>query len=54
MAMAVQASLIGNDRVVDRALAIYGAHLERAVHVVLADMVDLEVAVDVGRSGNHL
>jgi hypothetical protein len=49
MAMAVQVSLMGTDRVVDRALAIYGAHLERAVHVPLADMVDREVAVDVAR-----
>ncbi len=35
MAMAVQASLIRTDRVVDRTLAIYGAHLERAIHVPL-------------------
>ena len=49
MAMAVQVSLIGTDRVVDRALAIYGAHLERAIHVPLGDMVDREVAVDVAR-----
>lgn len=49
MAMAVQVSLIGTDRVVDRALAIYGAHLERAIHVPLGDMVDREMAIDVGR-----
>ena len=49
MAMAVQVSLIGTDRVVDRALAIYGAHLERAIHVPLGDMVDREIAVDVAR-----
>lgn len=49
MAMAVQASLIGTDRVVDRALAIYGAHLERAIQVPLGDMVDCDVAIDVAR-----
>ncbi len=49
MAMAVQASLIGTDRVVDRTLAIYGAHLERAIHVPLGDMVDREMSVDVTR-----
>lgn len=49
MAMAVQVSLIGTDRVVDRSLAIYGAHLERAIHVPLGDMVDREMAVDVAR-----
>jgi hypothetical protein len=47
--MAVQVSLIGTDRVVDRALAIHRAHLERAIEVPLADMVDREIAVDVGR-----
>ncbi len=49
MAMAVQVSLIGTDRVVDRALAIYRAHLERAIEVPLADMVDREIAMDVAR-----
>ena len=49
MAMAVQVSLIGTDRVVDRALAISRAHLERAIEVPLGDMVDREVAVDVAR-----
>jgi hypothetical protein len=49
MAMAVQVSLIGTDRVVDRALAIYRAHLERAIEVPLGDMVDCEVSVDVAR-----
>ena len=49
MAMAVQVSLIGTDRVVDRALAIYGAHLERAVETSLGEMVDREVPVDVAR-----
>ncbi len=49
MAMAVQVSLIGTDRVVDRALAIYGAHLERAIHAPLGDMVDREIAIDVAR-----
>ena len=49
MAMAVQVSLIGTDRVVDRALAIYRAHLERAIEVPLGDMVDREIAVDVAR-----
>ena len=49
MAMAVQVSLIGTDRVVDRALAIYRAHFERAVHVSLGEMVDRDVAVDVAR-----
>jgi len=49
MAMAVQVSLIGTDRVVDRALAIHRAHLERAIEVSLGDMVDREIAVDVAR-----
>ena len=49
MAIAVQASLIGTERVVDRALAIYRAHLERAVEVPLGDMVDREIAVDAAR-----
>ncbi len=49
MAIAVQASLIGTERVVDRALAIYRAHLERAIEVPLADMVDCAVSVDVAR-----
>lgn len=49
MAMAVQASFIGTERVVDRALAIYRAHLERAMAVPLADMVDRDVTVDVAR-----
>ncbi len=49
MAMAVQVSLIGTDRVVDRALAVFGAHLERAIHVPLGDMVDREMAIDVAR-----
>lgn len=49
MAMAVQVSLIGTDRVVDRALAIYRAHLERAIEVPLGDMVDREVTYDVAR-----
>lgn len=49
MAIAVQASLIGTDRVVDRALAIYRAHLEKAVEVPLGDMVDTDVAIDVAR-----
>jgi hypothetical protein len=49
MAMAVQVSLIGTDRVVDRALAIYRAHFERAVHVSLGEMVDRDVAVDVAK-----
>ena len=49
MAMAVQVSLIGTERVVDRALAIYRAHLDRAVHVSVGDMVDREIAVDVAR-----
>ena len=49
MAMAVQVSLIGTDRVVDRAMAINRAHLERAIEVPLGDMVDREVAVDVSR-----
>ena len=49
MAMAVQVSLIGTDRIVDRALAISRAHLERAIEVPLGDMVDREVAVDVAR-----
>jgi hypothetical protein len=47
MAMAVQVSLIGTERVVDRALAIYRAHLERAIEVPLGDMVDRQVPVDV-------
>jgi hypothetical protein len=47
MAMAVQVSLIGTERVVDRALAIYRAHLERAIEVPLGDMVDCQVPVDV-------
>jgi hypothetical protein len=38
MAIAVQASLIGTERVVDRALAIYRAHLEQAIEVPLGDM----------------
>ena len=49
MAMAVQASLIGTERVVDRALAIYRAHLDRAVEVPLGDMVDREIRVDAAR-----
>ncbi len=49
MAMAVQVSLIGTDRVVDRALAIYRAHLDRAIEVPLGDMVDREIDVDVAR-----
>ena len=49
MAMAVQVSLIGADRVVDRALAIHRAHLERAIEVSLGEMVDREIAVDVAR-----
>ena len=49
MAMAVQASLIGTERVVDRALAIYRAHLDRAVEVPLGDMVDREIGVDAAR-----
>ena len=49
MAMAVQVSLLGTDRVVDRTLAVYGAHLERAIHVPLGDMVDRELAIDVAR-----
>ena len=49
MAMAVQASFIGTERVVDRALAIYRAHLERAMAVPLGDMVDRDVTVDVAR-----
>lgn len=47
MAMAVQASLIGTERVVDRTLAIYRAHLDRAVQVSLGEMVDRDVPVDV-------
>lgn len=47
--MAVQVSLIGTDRVVDRALAIYRAHLERAIEVPLGGMVDREVSFDVAR-----
>jgi hypothetical protein len=49
MAMAVQVSLIGTERVVDRTLAIYRAHLERAIEVPLGDMVDRQVPVDVAR-----
>jgi hypothetical protein len=49
MAMAVQVSLIGTERVVDRALAIYRAHLERAQQVSLGEMVDREVTVDAAR-----
>ncbi len=49
MAMAVQVSLIGTDRVVDRSLAIFSAHLERAIEVPLGDMVDREVAIDVAQ-----
>jgi len=49
MAMAVQVSLVGTDRVVDRALAIYRAHRERAIEVPLGTMVDREVSVDVAR-----
>ena len=49
MAMAVQVSLIGTDRVVDRALAIYRAHLDRAIEVPLGDMVDREISMDVAR-----
>ena len=49
MAIAVQASLIGTERVVDRALAIYRAHLEQAIEVPLGDMVDTNVAIDVAR-----
>jgi len=47
--MAVQVSLIGTDRVVDRAMAIYAAHLERSIAVTLGDMVDREISVDVAR-----
>ncbi|MCP3993757.1 MAG: hypothetical protein GY722_01655 [bacterium] len=47
--MAVQVSLIGTDRVVDRALAIYRAHLDRAIEVPLGDMVDREIAMDAAR-----
>lgn len=49
MAIAVQASLIGTERVVDRALAIYRAHLEKAIAIPLGDMVDTDVAIDVAR-----
>lgn len=49
MAMAVQVSLIGTDRVVDRALAIYRAHYERTAHVPLGDMVDCEIGIDAAR-----
>lgn len=49
MAIAVQARLIGTERVVDRALAIYRAHLERAVAAPLGDMVDREIAADAAR-----
>ena len=49
MAMAVQVSLIGTDRVVDRALAIYRAHLDRAIEVPLGDMVDREISIDAAR-----
>lgn len=49
MAIAVQARLIGTERVVDRALAIYRAHLERALEVPLGDMVDREIAADAAR-----
>ena len=49
MAMAVQASLIGTERVVDRSLAIYRAHLDRAIEVPLGDMVDREISVDAAR-----
>ncbi len=49
MAMAVQASLIGIERVVDQALAIYRAHLDRAVEVPLGDMVDRGIGVDAAR-----
>jgi len=49
MAMAVQVSLIGTERVVDRALAIYRAHLERAIELPLGEMVDREVSIDVAR-----
>ena len=49
MAIAVQARLIGTERVVDRALAIYRAHLERAVEVPLGDMVDREITTDAAR-----
>ena len=41
--------MIGTDRVVDRTLAIYGAHLERAIQVPLGDMVDLDISIDVAR-----
>ena len=47
MAMAVQVSLIGTERVVDRTLAIYRSHLDRAVEVSLGDMVDRPVSGDV-------
>ena len=47
--MAVQVSLIGTDRVVDRALAIYRARLERAIEVPLGNMVDREIPMDVAR-----
>jgi hypothetical protein len=47
--MAVQASLIGTERVVDRSMAIYRAHLERAVEVPLGDMVDRHIPIDVAR-----
>ena len=49
MAIAVQASLIGTERVVDRALAIYRAHLDKAIEVPLGDMVDTGVGIDVAR-----
>ncbi len=49
MAIAVQARLIGTERVVDRALAIYRAHVEQAIEVPLGEMVDCEVPVDVAR-----
>jgi hypothetical protein len=49
MAITVQARLIGTERVVDRALAIYRAHLEQAVEVPLGDMVDREIAADAAR-----
>jgi hypothetical protein len=47
--MAVQASLIGTERVVDRSLAIYRAHLDRAIEVPLGDMVDRAIGIDAAR-----
>ncbi|MGA9597455.1 MAG: hypothetical protein WBV06_14945 [Acidimicrobiia bacterium] len=47
--MAVQVGLIGTERVVDRVLAIYRVHLERAIEVPLGDMVDREISLDAAR-----